>query len=379
MIVLLARHLLIDHFAYWQLGRASFAYVLILMGGGYYAYVNILVQDSKFELRSVHRHITKFRIYLMLTGLPFFLAYLVFANIPYLYISLFLIPLLPAIWDYDVFLVAINKAALAAKLTFAKALMFLAIAICITMQFGGLYLLLFGFIAGISLSAYCIIRTVRRDDTSPRQKAYKEGFVTSLRKSAPFSVSMISQTLLQNSDLVIAGVFLTPYDISHYAIALVVAELALMPTYSCMRVIVPIFVANHDVFLLVKYASGLTTLLLVGFVSQHFLGAYIYAILSDKYDVTLLVYLVDILWIYVLLKNWNTLIQVYLNYCGMERFAAMRYAIGAAACVWCNIIFIPKFGISAMPIITAGAEGLTITLAAILLLFKWKKGRNPLP
>ena len=124
IVIILARSLSIKSFSQWQIFKASFAYLLIFMDGGFYIRASILINQNNYSIRSVLNKIYSSRLFLSIIFLPFYFFYLLQAEFS-LKIILAIFPFaILSIFNYEAFAISIGESIYLSKIQFFKQLIF---------------------------------------------------------------------------------------------------------------------------------------------------------------------------------------------------------------------------------------------------------------
>lgn len=375
-IYILARDLTVEHFAWWQVSKAAFSYVLIFMEAGFLFHVTLLMQKQGFSLSSVRRRVFVHRAQILLLSLPFLYGYFLIIDLPLWYIVWIFPLLVVSVFDYEGICIGAGKGVYTGV---ARLVRNLTIVIGVLVFLGFHYSAIAPVLAttlGAALSGLILYRVVVRSGADSQGRTYKEGLFSALRNSRHFLLLQIMQTSMQNADLVIAGFFLQASEIAHYAVSLLVAELILFPVYTVQKIIQAKYARSPEFKVLGGLAAlfFVLTVLLLLLHARFMLSAYGY--FFPQFDASLLHALVGVLFFYALLRSLNVFLQLHFNTVGQEKVVSTSTAVGGVTNIGMNAILIPLFGLLVIPWITVFAELVILLVTVALYTYRYRRTRK---
>ena len=356
IVFLLARNLSIDNFAWWQIGKAAATYILILMEAGFFFHIALLIQRDQFSIRSVRSQNYLHRMEIALFAIPFFFIYLHFTSVP-LWYALFFLPFFAiSVLDYDGVAVAANKSVETGQARLLKNGLTLFVIASIGLFDDLAITPIIASTIGAAGSAILLHRVVSKCKNLYQGKDYSRSLFASLSASRHFLAMQVAQTSMQIAGLMIAGIFLATNEVAHYGVALMMAELAIFPTYTIQRVIQGRYIKRPNASLAFKLCITTTS----ATIALHFLHyeffAPLYTLLFPKFDQKLLHSVVNVLLLYVTIRTINTYLQLHMNSTERGKLVSTATAIGAATNISGNLALIPNIGLTAVPWITVVSE-----------------------
>lgn len=369
-VYILASDLTVEHFAWWQISKAAFTYVLIFMEAGFLFHITLLLQKDGFTVASVRRQVYVHRAQILLLSLPFLYAYFLLIDLPAWYI-VWIFPLLAvSVFDYQGICIGAGKGVYTG---IARLVRNLTIVIGILVFFRFHYSAIVPVVAttlGAAVSGLILYRAVAHSGGESEGRNYKEGLFSALRSSRHFLLVQVMQTSMQNADLVIAGFVLKASETAHYAVALLVAELILFPVYTIQKIIQARYAKSPNFrFLGILSAVFFVATLVLFLLHERFMQT-AYGYFFPQFDASLLHSLVGVLFIYAILRSVNMFVQLHFSTVGWEKTVSTSTTVGGVTNIGMNAILIPLFGLLVMPWITVFAELVILIVTAALYAYK---------